>query len=85
IDVDAHHSTSTTKPNSPFGTYSTMDLGLFNQGNAVAYYDQKLPLLSLPTTTLDRSKLQLTGSQFVNNMADQTVDQFQTRGTYRLD
>ena len=85
IELDAHHSTSNTKPNSPFGTYSTMDLGLFNQGNAVAYYDQKLPILSLPTTTLDSSKLQQTGSQFVNNMADQTVDQFQARGTYRLD
>ncbi|MCY4754489.1 TonB-dependent receptor [Pelomonas aquatica] len=85
IDLDAHHSTSSTKPNSPYGTYSTMDLGLFNQGNAIAYYDQKLPILSLPTTTMDASKLQLTGSQFVNNMAEQTVDQFQTRGTYRLD
>jgi len=85
VDLDAHHSTASTRPNSPYGTYSTMDLGLFNQGNAIAYYDQKLPILSLPTTSMDPSKLQLTGSQFVNNMSDQTVDQFQTHGTYKLD
>ncbi|NCT84673.1 MAG: TonB-dependent receptor [Comamonadaceae bacterium] len=88
FDLDVHHSTSSTKPNSPYGTYSTMDLGLFNQGNAVAYYDQKFPVLSLQgagNAALDPTKLQLTGSQFVNNLSDQTVDQFQTRGSYKLD
>jgi TonB-dependent receptor len=94
IDLDVHHSNSKTTPNSPYGTYSVMDLGLFNQGNAVAYYDKDFPILNLPTTgplgtpnngALDPTKLQLTGSQFVNNMADQTIDQFQTRGTWRLD
>ncbi len=84
VQLDAHHSTSSTKPNSPFGTYSVMDLGLFNQGNAVAYYDQKFPVLQLPTTSFDAQKLQLTGTQFINNMNDQTVDQFQTSGTYKL-
>jgi TonB-dependent receptor len=85
LEVDGHHSTSVTKPNSPFGTYSVMDFGLFAQGNAVAYYDKKLPILSLPTTQFDASKLLQTGSQFVNNLSNQTVDQWQTRGTYKLD
>ncbi len=85
IELDAHHSNSTTKPNSPYGTYSTMDFGLFAQGDAIAYYDKKFPILSLPTTQFDASKLMLTGSQFVNNLSDQTVDQFQTKGTYKLD
>lgn len=85
VEVDAHHSTSVTKPNSPFGTYSLMDLALFNAGNAVAYYDQKLPILSQPTTVFNRDKLQLTGSQFVNNLSDQTVDQFQTSASWKLD
>ena len=83
-DLDFHHSTSTTKPNSPFGTYSLMDLALFNAGNAVAYYDQDFPVLSQPTTTFDRSKLLLTGSQFVNNLSDQTVDQFQSGLKWKL-
>ena len=84
-EVDMHHSTSITKPNSPFGTYSLMDLAMFNQGNAVAYYDQKFPVLSLPTTTFDRDTLLLTGSQFVSNLSDQTVDQLQTGLKWKLD
>ncbi|MDN3923166.1 TonB-dependent receptor [Roseateles violae] len=84
VDVDLHHSTSSTKPNSPYGTYSTMDLGLFAQGNATGYYDQKFPILSLPTTVFDAKKLQLTGSQFNSNLSDQTVDQFQTGLSYKL-
>jgi len=84
VNLDAHHSRSVTKPNSPYGTYATMDLAMFNQGNAVAYYDQKLPLLSLPNTVFDPNKLQLTGTQFVSNLADQTVDQVQTDTVYKL-
>ncbi len=85
VEVDGHHSTSITQPNSPYGTYSTMDFGLFAQGNAIAYYDKKLPILSLPTTVFDATKLLQTGSQFVSNLSDQTVDQWQARGTYKLD
>ncbi len=85
IELDGHHSTSTTKPNSPYGTYSTMDFGLFSQGDAIAYYDRKFPILSLPTTSFNAAKLMQTGSQFVNNLSDQTVDQWQAKGTYKLD
>jgi TonB-dependent receptor len=85
VEVDGHHSTSDTTPNSPFGTYSTMDFGMFAQGTAVAYYDRKLPILNLGTTQFNPQKLQLTGSQFVNNTSQQTVDQWQTRGTFKLD
>ena len=71
FEFDAHHSTSATRPNSKFGSYSTMDFGLFAQGNAIAYYDQKFPIFSLPTTKFDASKLLLTGSQFVSNLSEQ--------------
>ena len=84
VEADVHSSTSTSKPNSPYGTYSTMDFGLFAQGNAIAYYDKKFPILSLPTTQFNANKLMLTGSQFVNNLSDQSVDQFQTKATYKL-
>lgn len=84
-ELDVHHSNSVTKPNSPYGTYSLMDLALFNQGNAVAHYDQKFPVLSLPTTRYDRNKLLLTGSQFVSNLSDQTVDQVQSSLKWKFD
>jgi len=86
LDVvfDGHHSNGKTSPNSPYGTYSTMDLGMFAQGTAVAYYDQKLPILSLPTTVYGAQHLELEGSQFINKLSDQTVDQFQTGATYKM-
>jgi TonB-dependent receptor len=84
VELDAHHSTSKTGPDSPYGTYSVMDLGLFNQGNATAYYGQKFPILSMPGTTFDDTKLLVTGTQFRNNLSEQTVDQFQAHGSYDL-
>lgn len=85
IDIDAHHSKSKTTPDSPFGTYNAMDLAMFNQANATAYYDRDFPILSLPGQKFDDSKLNVTGTQFRNNLSDQTIDQAQARTTYRLD
>ncbi len=84
VTLDAHHSTSVSKPDSPYGSYSTMDLGMFGQGTATAYYDQKLPILNLGSTVFQKDKLELEGSQFVNNLSDQTVDQAQAGGTWKF-
>lgn len=84
IDFDAHSSKSKTSPDSPYGTYAVMDLALFNQGNTTAYYDQKLPIMESKGMVYDANKTTVTGSQFYNNLADQSVDQAQLRGTYRL-
>ncbi len=85
IELDAHHSTAKTSPDSPFGTYNAMDLAMFNQGNATVYYDKKFPILSLPGQVFDDTKMNVTGTQFRNNLSDQTIDQGQARGTYRID
>ena len=84
IDFDAHSSKSKTSPDSPYGTYAILDLALFNQGNTTGYYDQKLPIMGSPGLTYDPNKTTVTGSQFNSNLADQTVDQFQTHATYKL-
>lgn len=84
LELDAHSSKSKTSPDSPYGTYTVIDLALFNQGNTTAYYDQKLPIMSSPGMTYDPTKTTVTGSQFYSNLSDQTVDQAQMRGTYRL-
>ncbi len=84
VNFDAHHSRSLSTPNSPYGTYSVMDLGMFGQGTATAYYDRDLPILNLGTTQFQNSKLELEGSQFVNNLSDQTVDQAQTGAVWKL-
>ena len=85
VELDAHSSESKTSPDSPYGTYAVMDLALFNEGNTTGYYDQKLPILSAPGMVYDPTKTTVTGSQFNSNLNDQKIDQFQTKGTYRLD
>ena len=85
LELDAHHSTAFTGPNSPYGTYSTVDAAMFSQGTATAYYGNDFPVLSLPTTRLDASKIQVTGTRFDAALSDQKIDQVQARGTYKFD
>ncbi|MFG6433638.1 TonB-dependent receptor [Roseateles sp. LYH14W] len=84
FDLDVHSSKSKTTPDSPYGTYATMSLALFTQGNTTAYYDKDLPIMESKGMVYDPAKTNVTGSQFYNNLSDQTVDQGQLRGTYRL-
>jgi TonB-dependent receptor len=84
FEFDAHRSTAATRPNSPMGTYATIDAAMFSQGNAVAYYDKAFPVLSLPTTKLDTTRMQVTGTQFRNNLTEQSVEQQQLGGTWKL-
>lgn len=84
LELDAHSSNAKTKPNSPYGTYSVMDAGMFSQGDAFAYYSKDLPILSLPNTVLDTKKITVTGTRFDNALSDQKIDQAQFRGSYKL-
>jgi TonB-dependent receptor len=84
IELDAHSSRSKTSPDSPYGSNSVIDLALFNQGNTTMFYDQKFPVMSSPGLAYDANKTTVTGSQFQNDLSDQTVDQGQLHATYRL-
>ena len=57
---------------------------MFTMGTTTAYYDKKLPILNLGTTKFQKERMQFTGSQFDNQLADQSVDQWQTKATYKL-
>jgi TonB-dependent receptor len=84
VDLDVHHSTSKTDPDSPYGSWAQIDLAMFTMGTTTAYYDKKLPILNLGTTKFQKERMQFTGSQFDNQLADQSVDQWQTKATYKL-
>ena len=88
LNFDYHHSRSRTTPDSPYGTYSVMDLGMFGQGTATAYYDSMLPILQLGSTAdpykFQPGLLKMEGSQFVNNLSDQSVDQGQFGADWKL-
>jgi TonB-dependent receptor len=84
FELDAHHSTAKTSPNSPFGSYAVIDAAMFNQGTATGYYNSQLPILELKDTVLDTKKITVTGTQFRNNLSEQTIDQVQSRGAYKI-
>jgi TonB-dependent receptor len=84
IELDVHSSKSKTSPDSPYGSNSVIDLALFNQGNTTMFYDQKFPVMSSPGLAYDANKTTVTGSQFQNDLSDQTIDQAQLHGSYRL-
>ena len=62
VEFDAHHSTANSKPSTNLGIYNVMDAGMFSQGDAYAYYTNKLPILQLPNTTFRTSAIQVTSS-----------------------
>ncbi|MBV8501961.1 MAG: TonB-dependent receptor [Paucibacter sp.] len=84
VEFDAHSSTSKTRPDSPYGDNSVIDLALFDQGNTTMYYNQKFPVMSSPGLVYDPNKTTVTGSQFQNDLSDQKVDQGQLHATYNL-
>ncbi|MDC8773428.1 TonB-dependent receptor [Roseateles albus] len=84
VELDAHSSTAKTGANSPYGTYSVIGSGMFSQGDAIGYYNQDMPILSLPNTVFDTNKIQVAGTRFDNALSDQKIDQAQFRGAYKL-
>lgn len=84
LELDAHRSSATTKPNSPYGTYAIFGAGMFSQGDAYGYYGQDFPVLSMPNTTLNTGTIQVGGTRFDAALSDQSIDQQQVRGSWKL-
>ena len=84
LEFDAHHSTATTSPNSPYGTYAIFGAGMFSQGDAYGYYGKDFPVLSLPNTTLNTATIQVGGTRFDAALSDQSIDQQQFKGALKL-
>ena len=84
LEFDAHHSTAKSSPNSPYGTYSVIDAGMFSQGTATGYYTKDFPILSMPTTSLNTQTIQVTGTRFDAALSDQAIDQQQFKGSWKF-
>jgi TonB-dependent receptor len=84
LEFDAHRSTATTKPNSPYGTYAIFGAGMFSQGDAIGYYGKDFPVLSLPNTVLNTGTIQVGGTRFDAALSDQSIDQQQFKGSFKV-
>ena len=84
VELDGHHSTAESKPDSPYGSNSVMGTAVFNRGTTTVDFSKDFPVLSLPGASSDVSKEMATGSTFRNGYMKSEIDQLQLRNNLTL-
>jgi TonB-dependent receptor len=84
FEVDAHHSTAESQPDSPWGSNNQMSNASFSRGTTKIDFTQKFPVLSIAGADLVAEPLQATGSQFQNTYVKTSIDQIQLQGDFTL-
>ncbi|MBT9492720.1 MAG: TonB-dependent receptor [Paucibacter sp.] len=85
VELDGHHSTAESMPDSPYGSNSVMGTAVFNRGTTTVDFSNDFPVMSLPGASSDVSKQMGTGSSFRNSYMKSEVDQLQLRNNFTLD
>jgi TonB-dependent receptor len=84
FELDAHHSTAVTEPNSPYGSNAVQGSAVFSRGTTTVDFSKDFPVWSLPGATADRSRQLATGSSYRNSYMKSEVDQVQLRSNYKF-
>jgi len=84
LELDAHHSTAESKPDSPLGSFNTLGTASFSRGTTSVDFSQEFPVLSIQGADFVRAPQQVTGSNFQNRYVKSTVDQIQAKGHLRM-
>ena len=84
LELDAHHSTAVSKPDSPYGSNATQGTAVFSRGTTTVDFSQDFPVWSMPGATTDASRQLATGSSYRNSYMKSEVDQAQFRGNYKI-
>ncbi|MED5621102.1 TonB-dependent receptor [Ideonella sp. BN130291] len=84
FDFDAHKSTATSGPDSPYGSDAVLGAASFNRGTTRADFSHDLPVLSIQGAVADPALMELTGSSFRNSYMKSEIEQGQFRGKYKL-
>lgn len=85
LELDVHHSTARSGADSPYGSNNSLGTASFNRGTTSVDFTHDFPVLSIEGSTLDASKMLVTGSSFRNSLMKSLVDQAQFRGQYKLE
>ena len=85
VELDAHSSSATSSPNSPYGSNNILGTATFNRGTTTANFSQDFPVLSIAGPGIDASKNLVTGSSFRNSYMRDKIDQIQLRNKYKID
>ena len=84
FSFDAHHSTSVSGADSPFGTNNQLQNASFSRGTTTIDYSNTLPVLTMPLANLVAQPMQATGSVFQNSWERAVIDQVQAAGSIRI-
>ncbi len=84
-ELDIHSSTGTSGADSPYGSNAVLGTASFNRGNTGADFTRDFPVLSIAGSSIDASRMLVTGSSFRNSYTKSTVDQTQLKGKWELD
>ncbi len=82
--ADVHHSTSTTRPDSPYGSDAVLGSAVFRRGDTAVDFSRDFPVLMLTNTSIPTSEQLVTGSSFRNSYMKAEIDQLQLHGKYRF-
>jgi len=81
LSLDAHHSTSDSGSDSPFGTYNNINFPSFGRGTNGVDFTHEMPVLYMQYTPIG---YEVSGSFFQDAAVKQTVDQVQASGSLKI-
>lgn len=84
LELDAHHSTALSKPDSPYGSNAVQGSAVFSRGTTTVDFSQDFPVWSMPGATTDVSRQLATGSSYRSGYMKAEIDQVQARGNYKF-
>jgi TonB-dependent receptor len=84
LELDAHHSTAESSPDSPFGSSNVLGTASFSRGTTTADFSKDFPVLSIQGADFARAPQQVTGSVFQNGYMKTEIDQIQTHGSWKM-
>ncbi|MFT4076360.1 MAG: TonB-dependent receptor [Asticcacaulis sp.] len=89
LELDAHHSTAESRPDSPYGSNMSIGASIFGVMDQKIDYSSYLPVMSYSMYPgidyLDASLVTPTGNAFRNAYFKDQIDQVQLRGRYTFD
>ena len=81
---DAHHSTSETKKDSPFGAVNNLATVSFSRGNTRVDFSHDMPVLSIQGADFIKAPMQVSGSWFQDGIQKMDINQAQVSGSLKL-
>lgn len=87
-ELDAHHSTATSKPTSPYGSNIAVGAAIYGVQSQTVDFTQDMPVISVdmyPGSELDASNIRPAGNAFRNAYMRDEINQIALKGGYDFD